>query len=152
MVDDNHDPIFFLFKYDFSITQCDQISMWNIFFEIIQIKLSDFWTILITSLFKYRPVWLLLGHLLEKYGLFLFQHLVTLDPHLKRFDVCWKVNVCEPRESFYFKSRWWKRPTHLNNEFLNTGQCDQIGRFIGLWANFYNNWFAQITHNLRQFL
>ena len=36
------------------------------------------------------------------------------------------------------------------------GLCDQIGRFFGLWASFYlafgNNYFAQISHILRQFL
>ena len=30
-------------------------------------------------------------------------------------------------------------------------RCDQIVRFIGLWASFYQN-FAHISHILRQFL
>ena len=38
---------------------------------------------------------------------------------------------------------------------LSKYQCDQIWRFIGLWATFKafgNNKFAQISHFLRQFL
>ena len=54
--------------------------------------------------------------------------------------------------------KWWNKckhvaPTHTNTNTLS--QCDQIGRFIGLWATFQiicQQLISPISHILRQFM
>ena len=40
----------------------------------------------------------------------------------------------------------------LQYEQVRLDQCDQIGRFIALWATFQSLYFAQIVYIFRQFL
>ena len=50
--------------------------------------------------------------------------------------------------------RYKFRSSHNDNDNDNAAQCDQIGRFIALWATFqslWNNYFAQIGTYLGNF-
>ena len=112
------------------------------------------------SLFKSNWWGYFLGYFWKNLGYFLFQHLVTLRVYEIEIE-----RVGERRSwivGYLFKKcprsiKILVHPCSVHNRGLGasrkrgTGQCDQIGRFIELWANFQCLWQQLFCPNLPHF-
>ena len=110
----------------------------------------NFWAKVKSIIFNVKPLWLLFGQLLETFGL-----LLNLSSGHSAYN---QLKLGTTYLKFQTQGNEFASDSilaiHWTNVQICHGQCDQIGRFITLWATFQglcNNYFAQIAHILAIF-